>query len=224
MVIKSIPAERQDQKSLAMQATKPRTDVTIVNSCSVNEKTARSVTQETRQPIRLATCDSLTRLYNRQAILGNLRELVSLANSSKENFSLIMLHIDGLRKVNESYGRLTGDEVLDRIAVLIRCNTRDTDVAGRYGEDEFIIILPKTDLASSWVAAERLRSIIEKTQFKDSAGNMFAVTVSQGLVGWERNDDAASLISRADMALRKAQQKGRNRIQILLGASLRDEA
>jgi diguanylate cyclase (GGDEF)-like protein len=172
---------------------------------------------------RLATFDSLTRLYNRQAILGKLRDLINLANRYKEDFSLIMLDIDHFRKVNASYGHLIGDEVLEKIADLVRGNIRDVDIAGRYGGEEFIILLAKTNLASSWVGAERLRSIIEKTELKDSAGNVFAVTVSQGLAGWERNDDAASLISRADEALRKAQQKGRNRVQILLGPSLRDK-
>jgi len=172
---------------------------------------------------RLATFDLLTGLYNRQAILAKLHELINLANRYKEDFSLILLDIDHFRKVNDRHGHLTGDEVLERTAASIRGNIRDTDIAGRYGGEEFIIVLPRTDLASSWVAAERLRSIVEKTEMKDSAGNVFAVTVSQGLVSWERTDDAASLISRADEALRKAKEKGRNRVQILLGPSLRDK-
>jgi diguanylate cyclase (GGDEF)-like protein len=172
---------------------------------------------------RLATFDLLTGLYNRQAILGKLRDSINLANRYKEDFSLIQLDIDHLRKVNDRHGHLTGDEVLEKIGALIRGNIRDTDVAGRYGGQEFITILPKTDLASSWVAAERLRSMIERAEMKDCAGNMFAVTASQGLVGRERNDDAASLISRAGEALRKAKEKGGNRVQILLGPSLRDK-
>ncbi len=172
---------------------------------------------------RLATLDLLTGLYNRQTILGKLRELIDLANRYKEDFCLTMLDVDHFRKINDSYGHLVGDEVLEKIAVLVRGNIRDVDIAGRYGGEEFIIIFPKTSLASSWVAAERLRSITEKTELRDSVGNIFAVTVSQGVVGWERNDDAASLISRADEALRNAQQKGRNRVQILLGPSLRDK-
>ncbi len=172
---------------------------------------------------RLATFDSLTGLYNRRAILDRLRELINLANRYKEDFSLIMLDIDHFRKVNDRYGHLTGDKALEKIAALIRRNIRDTDTVGRYGGEEFIIILPRTNLASSWAAAERLRTIIEKTEMKDSAGNVFAVTVSQGLVGWERNDDVGSLISRADEALRKAKEKGRNRVHILLGPSLRDK-
>jgi diguanylate cyclase (GGDEF)-like protein len=86
-----------------------------------------------------------------------------------------------------------------------------------------MIILPKTSLSLAWVAAERLRTIIEKAELKDPAGNAFAITVSQGLIGWERNEDASSLISRADEALYKAKAKGRNRVQILLGPSLRDK-
>jgi two-component system cell cycle response regulator len=172
---------------------------------------------------KLATFDSLTGLYNRRAILGKLRELINLANRYKEDFSLIMLDIDLFKMVNDRYGHLTGDEILEKIATLIRRNIRDTDIVGRYGGEEFIIILPKTNLSSSWVVAERLRSIIEKANLKDSGGNVFTITVSQGLVGWERDEDAASLISRADEALYKAKEKGRNRVQILLGPSLRDK-
>lgn len=171
---------------------------------------------------RLATYDSLTGLYNRQAILTKLRESVNLANRYREDFSLTMLDIDHFKKINESYGHLTGDDVLEKIAVLIHANIRDADIAGRYGGEEFMIILPRVNLSSSWVAAERLRAIIERTECRDSAGNIFGLTVSQGLVAWERNDNAASLISRAEEALHKAKQKGRNRVQILLGPSLRD--
>jgi diguanylate cyclase (GGDEF)-like protein len=172
---------------------------------------------------RLATYDSLTGLYNRQAILAKLRESVNLANRYREDFSLTMLDIDHFRKINDRYGHLTGDDVLERAAALIRGNIRDADTAGRYGGEEFMIILPRVNLSSSWVAAERLRAIIEKTRLKDFAENVFSITVSQGLVAWERNDNVASLISRAEEALHKAKQKGRNRVQILLGPSLRDK-
>jgi two-component system cell cycle response regulator len=172
---------------------------------------------------RLANFDSLTGLYNRRTILGKLHELINRANRYKEDFSLIMLDIDYFKRVNDRYGHLTGDEVLEKIATLIHQNIRDTDIVGRYGGEEFIIILPKTDLSSAWVAAERIRGIIEKAEMKDSAGNVFAITVSQGLSGWERGEDAYYLISRADEALYKAKGKGRNRVQISLSPSLRDK-
>lgn len=186
------------------------------------QATETSVSQATKLE-RGAAFDTLTGLYNRQAILGKLSELASLANCHRDDFSLILLDIDHFKNVNELHGQLTGDQVLVKIAALIRNSTRNTDIPGRYGGEEFIIILPRTNLSSAWVVAERLRSIIEKTEMKDSARNVFGVTASQGLVGWERNDDAASLISRADEALCKAKKKGRNRLQILLGPSLRDK-
>ena len=172
---------------------------------------------------RLATFDSLTGLYNRRAILGKLHELINLANRYREDFSLSMLDIDHFKKVNDHYGHLAGDEVLEQVARSVHQNIRDTDIVGRYGGEEFIIILPRTSLSSSWIVAERLRSMIEKVEMKDSAGNVFTITVSQGLAGWDRGEDAYSLISRADRALYKAKEKGRNRVEILLGPSLRDK-
>jgi two-component system cell cycle response regulator len=172
---------------------------------------------------RLANFDSLTGLYNRRAILSKLHDLINLANRYKEDLSLSMLDIDHFKRVNDHYGHLTGDEVLEKIATIICRNIRETDIVGRYGGEEFIIVLPKTDLSSSWVVAERLRTIIEKVEMKDSDGNVFTITISQGLAGWERDEDAHSLISRADEALYKAKEKGRNRVQIILGPSLRDK-
>jgi len=171
---------------------------------------------------RLANFDSLTGLHNRQAILGKLCELINRAKRYKEDFTLIMLDIDHFKRVNDRYGHLTGDEVLEKIATLIRQNIRDTDVAGRYGGEEFIIILPQADLSSARVLAERIRSIIESAEMKDSAGNVFAITVSLGLSGWERGEDAHSLISRADEALYKVKENGRNRVEISPGSRLKE--
>jgi polar amino acid transport system substrate-binding protein len=238
METESSVAERHDRESPVTQGTKPPGDERSTGSFTGKEAPVGAATQRMEQSqLSIAICehdskqtletletfDPLTGLYSRHAILAKLRDQVNLANRYKENFGLILLDIDHFRKVNDRYGHGTGDDVMEKVAALIRANIRDTDMPGRYGGDEFTIILPRTDLSSSWVAAERLRNIVEKTELKDSTGNIFTVTVSQGLVGWERNDDAASLISRADEALRKAQQKGRNRVQILLGPSLRDK-
>lgn len=172
---------------------------------------------------KLANFDSLTGLYNRRTILGKLQEQVNLANRYRDDFTLIMLDIDRFREVNDHHGYLTGDEVLESIATLIRNNIRRTDIAGRYGGEEFIIILPKINLSSSWSVAERLRSIIAQAELRDATGNVFSITVSLGLAGWEQKDDANSLIARVEEAVHKAKKKGRDRVQILLGPSLRDK-
>lgn len=171
---------------------------------------------------RLANFDPLTGLYNRQAILGKLHELINRAKRYKEYFSLSMLDIDHFKKVNDRYGHLIGDDVLEKIAVLIRRNIRDTDIAGRYGGEEFIIILPQADLSSATVVAERIRNVIENAEMKDPGGNVFAITVSQGLSSWEPGEDTHSLISRADEALYKAKENGRNRVEILPGSRLKE--
>jgi diguanylate cyclase (GGDEF)-like protein len=171
---------------------------------------------------RLANFDPLTGLYNRQAILGKLHELINRAKRYKEDFSLSMLDIDHFKKVNDRYGHLSGDEVLEKIAALIRRNIRDTDIAGRYGGEEFIIILPQADLSSAMVVAERIRNIIANAEMKDTDGNVFAITVSMGLSSWEAGEDAHSLISRADEALYKAKENGRNRVEISPGSRLKE--
>jgi two-component system cell cycle response regulator len=171
---------------------------------------------------RLANSDSLTGLYNRQAILDKLCELINRAKRYQEDFSLSMLDIDHFKKVNDRYGHLTGDDVLEKIATLIRRNIRNTDVAGRYGGEEFIILLPLADLSSALVVAERIGSVIESAEMKDSGGNVFAITVSLGLSSWEPGEDAHSLIFRTDEALYKAKENGRNRVEISPGSRLKE--
>ncbi|MHC1578520.1 MAG: GGDEF domain-containing protein [Dehalococcoidia bacterium] len=180
----------------------------------------RKAKADEEQLERLATIDAPTGLYNRRAILGKLNDLINSANRYREALSLIMLDIDHFKEINDRYGHLTGDDVLEEIASSVRHNVRDTDVVGRYGGEEFIILLPKTNLYSAWVVAERLRGIIHNTQMKGSVGNMFTVTISQGLADWEPPENASSLISRAEEALYRAKEKGRNRVQILLGPKL----
>jgi diguanylate cyclase (GGDEF)-like protein len=163
---------------------------------------------------RLANFDSLTGLLNRGAILRKLGEQIKHANRYREELSLDMLDIDHFKEVNDQYGHLTGDDVLEQVAVLLRQTIRDADTVGRYGGEEFIIILPKTGLSSALIVAERVRNTIEASEMKDSEGNMFGITVSQGISIYTPGEDEYSLISRADNALYKAKGNGRNRVEI----------
>ena len=164
---------------------------------------------------RLANYDSLTGLYNRGAILRKLEELTNHARRYKEEFILSLMDIDHFKRVNDQYGHLVGDEVLERIAKLVREDVRIADSVGRYGGEEFIVVLPKTDLPSAVIVAERIREIIEATEMIASEGKVFSVTVSQGLSGYRAGDDKDSLISRADEALYRAKETGRNRVETL---------
>jgi len=163
---------------------------------------------------RLANFDPLTGLHNRQAILHKLNDQINYAKRYKEAFSVIIFDIDHFKKVNDIYGHLTGDDVLERIATLVQQNIRSSDTVGRYGGEEFIIILPKADLSSGLKVAERIRKAIEAADMNDSEGNLFRITVSQGLSSYKPGEDLYSLISRADAALYRAKQNGRNRVEI----------
>ena len=164
---------------------------------------------------RLANYDSLTGLYNRGAILRKLEEQINHARRYKEEFSLSLMDIDHFKKVNDRYGHLIGDEVLEKVAELVREDVRIADSVGRYGGEEFIVVLPKTDLPSAVIVAERIREIIEATEMTASEGKVLSVTVSQGLCGYREGDDKGSLISRADEALYRAKETGRNRVETL---------
>jgi diguanylate cyclase len=168
-----------------------------------------------------ATTDWLAGPHNREAILSKLDDLVSLAACHREDLSLNLLEIDRFQGIADDCGDFTAERVLAKTASSIRRNIRETDIVTQHGQGRFLIILPRTNLSSSWAVAERLRSILDKIRTKSPAGHMFTITVSQGLVGWECGEHSASLVSRAEEALRKATEKGRNRVQILLGPSLR---
>lgn len=158
--------------------------------------------------------DSLTDLYNRQGVLDILHELIAHSERYKHNLSLSILDIDHFKMVNDRYGQFIGDEILEKVAKMIHQNIRGSDIAGRYGEDEFIIVLPRSNLYAANVTAERIRNTIGNTEMKDPNDNVFTITVSQGLASWEQGEDAQSLLSRAEETLNKAKQNGRNRVEM----------
>lgn len=158
--------------------------------------------------------DSLTELYSRQGVLDKLLELIALSERYKHNLSVSLLDIDHLNKINERHGQFVGDAVLENVARIIHQNIRGTDLAGRYGDDEFIIVLPRSNLYAAMVTAERIRNTIHDAVMKDADGKGFTVTVSQGLSSWEQGEDARSLLARAEENLNKAKQNGRNRVEM----------
>ncbi len=163
---------------------------------------------------RLIHYDALTSLYNRRTIIKKLDDHLNHTIRYSENFTLIMLDIDHFKEVNDYYGHLVGDDALEYIACIIKHSLRKTDIAGRYGGDEFVIILPKTDLATGEQIAQRIRRNIEAAEMTDHSGNTFHITISQGICCFQGNEKASSLIARADNALYKAKKDGRNRVEV----------
>ena len=154
--------------------------------------------------------DQLTSLGNRRFLLDRLTEETERANRKNAPYTLIMLDVDLFKRVNDEFGHDAGDEVLCRIARAIEEALREYDHCGRWGGEEFLIILPETTLESASQVAERIRAGIQDLRFETSA---ISTTASQGMTAYRPEEVFAATISRADNALAKAKFLGRNRIE-----------
>lgn len=159
----------------------------------------------------LAISDSLTDVFSRRYLLERFGEEIERSRKFKYNFAFLMVDIDNFKNYNDRYGHLVGDAILREVSRTIKENIRQIDLVGRYGGEEFSIILSETDRDKAIFAAERIRQAIESKRVKVYDENL-AVTVSIGLAIFpEDTPDAQALIDKADEALYKAKQAGRNR-------------
>lgn len=162
---------------------------------------------------RLASTDELTRLNNRRAFLAQSERELERAVRLGRPLSAVMLDVDHFKHVNDTHGHAVGDDVLKAVASCLRGSVRAIDVVGRYGGEEFAIVLPEQDLRTAvQMSAERVRQRVEETPLTTEAG-LLRVTVSVGVASL-RADDATleSLLRRADAALYAAKAAGRNRV------------
>jgi len=159
----------------------------------------------------LSRHDSLTNLYNRRTLLELLGQDIHRASRYKTPFSLCMLDIDYFKHINDTYGHIVGDNVLQGLSNLLRDILRDIDYTGRYGGEEFIIALPQTTLSQASEFSERLRNKIAALKFQDDSKNVFSITISIGIAEFnERYNSVDSLVNAADSAMYHAKKSGRN--------------
>jgi two-component system cell cycle response regulator len=139
---------------------------------------------------------------------------VEQASARGKPLAVLVLDIDFFKSVNDTYGHDAGDDVLREFAIRMRKSIRGIDLACRYGGEEFVIVMPETDMAVAATVAERLRRRIATEGFPIEQGNKsIEVTISIGLASIEGADDtAANLLKRADQALYRAKRDGRNRV------------
>ena len=155
----------------------------------------------------LSSIDGLTRISNHRTLLERLEYEISEANRVNKPLSVAMFDIDDFKKVNDSKGHIFGDKVLVDIAKIIQDNTRATDLAGRYGGEEFMVILSNTELSVASTIAERIRKAIADNNFIDE----FTVTISGGVKQYN-GEDLYELMHAADVNLFEAKRLGKNRI------------
>ena len=160
----------------------------------------------------MAIRDELTGLYNRRHVMELLDYEKNRSLRSGSFFCLAMLDIDHFKSVNDRYGHLAGDEVLRAVATMIDNTLRNTEFCGRYGGEEFLIVLTQTDIKGALTFAERVRINIENALFPELGPN-FKVTVSIGLSQYQIGEDVDKIIFRADKALYRAKNSGRNRVE-----------
>lgn len=157
--------------------------------------------------IRRATSDPLTGLANHRSFQESLRRAVASHQRSESPLSLVVLDIDFFKMVNDNHGHQAGDQVLERVAALLRIAAREGDILGRVGGEEFAWILPDTTTHGAWLAAERLRKIILEEDFP----KIGKISVSAGVASRPHGGSAADLFHSADSALLWAKSTGRNR-------------
>ncbi len=165
----------------------------------------------------LATHDELTGLHSRRYIIQRLRGKIPEAKRHHLSCCLAMMDVDYFKKVNDTYGHAAGDDVLRTVAMLITNELRQGDIVARFGGEEFIIMLPMTDIKAAEHLVERLRQLIENQKFMFE-NQLISVTASFGITAMVPNDNAERMIERADKALFQAKNAGRNRIETLLQA------
>jgi two-component system cell cycle response regulator len=164
--------------------------------------------------LEMAITDQLTGLHNRRYMSRHLDTLVSGARKSGKPLAFLIMDIDYFKSVNDTYGHDIGDEVLKEFANRIAANVRGIDLACRYGGEEFVVVMPETDMSFAYAVAERLRKSVEQTPVPISREpNTLNITISIGIAGSEGDADTADkLLHRADQALYRAKRSGRNRV------------
>ena len=181
-----------------------------IDSYSKKMKEAKETIDELKQKLEDArenmVTDPLTGVYNRRGLFHFMSQEIERARRYNHPVSVIMADLDHFSNVNNTYGHLAGDIVLKKFCQTAQTIIRSADILTRYGGEEFIIILPNSDIESAYTVAEKIRAAISKLkfQYKDS---VFSITSSFGVAQFKQKDTVESLIKRVDTALYKAKEK-----------------
>jgi diguanylate cyclase len=171
--------------------------------------------QENLEVVRTESLtDPLTQLANRKYFDTTIEQAIEDARAKNEPLSLLMTDIDHFKNFNDSFGHLTGDQVLRLVAISVKQNVKGQDTAARYGGEEFAVVLPNTVLRSAITVADHIRrAVMTKELMKRSTGeHLGRVTISIGVATWRKSDTVQSLIERTDTCLYAAKRHGRNRV------------
>lgn len=174
---------------------------------------AMELRESVNNTMALAVTDTLTGLYNRRYFERHINVLLGKAQEQERDMALMILDIDHFKSVNDNHGHDVGDSVLKEFSARLKRNIRGVDLACRFGGEEFVVLMPDTDLGQAEAVAERVRQSIADKPFEVGAQRPLSVTVSVGVSMREGDADTPeSLTKRADVALYRAKREGRNRV------------
>jgi diguanylate cyclase (GGDEF)-like protein len=163
----------------------------------------------------LAMTDPLTRVGNRRALFQRFQEEIDRAERYDRAISLAMIDVDHFKAFNDMEGHICGDEALKKIAAVLAANIRKTDFLGRYGGEEFLVLMPETKIGVGLEISHRLRTAVEAAVFQGKQKPAY-LTVSLGLASYPQHGLTPKLlVDQADQALYEAKQEGRNRIVVV---------
>lgn len=159
---------------------------------------------------RLTTVDGLTQIFNKRYFMESLEREIARSSRYRREMTLVMFDIDHFKQINDTYGHLAGDQVLKSLASTIKAKIRREDLFARYGGEEFAIVLPEIDGFNAQQFAEKIRRIVEITDYFFE-GNRIPVTISMGVAVLDaETSDASGLIKKSDERLYEAKKAGRN--------------
>ncbi|UCD54870.1 MAG: sensor domain-containing diguanylate cyclase [Candidatus Omnitrophota bacterium] len=210
---------------LNLSGKKDRTDYTKEDIDILNAIGRQvGICLDTTRLLSMSIEDDLTKLYKHSYFHKRVEEEVNRCRRYNRVFSLLMIDIDNFKEINDVFGHLVGDEVLRRLAGILKVGLRKVDIVARYGGEEFGILLPETTKSNAFIAAERIRARIEeeftktdnikqiiKNKFSDE-GNSFKVNVSIGVSSYRPDVERYQLIKEADEALYRAKAAGKNKV------------
>lgn len=179
-------------------------EISVLNIIDISQEVKRE-----KLLTKLATRDQLTGVYNRRALIDYFRRLISQAKRYGTIFSIAIIDVDNFKSINDTYGHMVGDKVLKEIARRIKKVLRKSDLFGRWGGEEFLVVLPMT--SEPFMPVERIRRVIEQGEFF----NGLKITISAGATTYREGDTVDSMLSRADSALYKAKAQGKNRVVVV---------
>jgi two-component system, sensor histidine kinase LadS len=163
----------------------------------------------------LSITDALTGLFNKRYMVSKLASEADHAFRMDQPLSVIMMDLDDFKKVNDTYGHSAGDDILRALGLTIRDFIRKTDTACRYGGEEFVLIMPGTDMEKALMVAERIRRAMSEKSYRPEGNQPLSVTISLGLARLRPDETVYSLMDRADKGLYRAKNEGKNRTVVM---------